>query len=124
MPDYNALANTARNLIREFGDDRDMTLTYDAKNTYDPTTNTFTANPSADAPIQVKGVELKFKEYDRTGNTVQIDDVRIFLEAVNITRPPSEDDTITYDGVTYNIVVVKEIKPGLTPVYYDLQLRK
>ena len=111
---YVALAAVAARLIRENG--RDIQV---ATNSPDPA-RPWTAKESA--PTTLKAVQGDFDTSELLGSDVQTDDLKFLIAAQG--GVVIETDDILIDGASrYSVVRVNEVKPGGTPIYFDVQAR-
>ena len=61
---------------------------------------------------------LRRSEID--GDVIRTDDKRILI---NSSVTPTLQDKIVDDSVVYSIVNIREVKPGGSTIFYDLQVR-
>lgn len=120
MPDYNALAQTAKRLIANNG--RDVVLVRFVAGDYDPETNTF-SNASA-AETTIKGVRLNYNRSQIDNEIIKQGDIKMFVEAVGLSTPPAVDDKIKIDSEIWDIKNIKPLQPADVAVFYELQLRQ
>lgn len=115
---YNALKNTARNLLASFG--QSMTLTKYLVDTYDSTTGVNSSTTSTTTDI---GVILPYGDaiVSTSNSLIQQNDQQVFIQMATI---PNVADRLTVAGVVYDIVSVKAIEPAGINVLYELQVRK
>ena len=113
MADYDDLAATAEELIREYG--REMTLRTETSSgdAWNPTISTSDAT--------VVGVVTTFSKFEIANGLVEAQDKRIlFAGNVQVTNAKRIID----GGVEYSIVAIDEVKPGPVTVIYKAQVRK
>lgn len=120
MPNYTALAQTAKRLIGSNG--RDVVLVRFGAGSYDPTTNTFSG--AADTTDTIKGVRLKYTNSQIDNEVIKRGDIKMFVEAVNLATPPTVDDKIQIDSEIWDIKDVIPLQPADVAVFYELQLRQ
>ena len=118
---YNALKNTARNLLANFG--QSMTLTKYLVGTYDPTTGQKSSTTSTTTDI---GVILPYQsgsggDQSSVGSLIKEGDQQVFIQLPVV---PSPADTLTVGSITYDIANIKAIEPAGINVLYELQVRK
>jgi hypothetical protein len=115
---YNALKNTARNLLANFG--QSMVLTKYLVGTYNATTgeNSSTTSTTTDIGVILPyGDGLKSTE----NSLIKQDDQQVFIQMSVI---PNIADKLTINSIDYDIVSVKAIEPAGVNVLYELQVRK
>ena len=118
MVDYSQLAQTAKSLITKFG--KDWTHRSIVKGSYTPSTNTVAADTTTD--VTVKAVKQDYNHSQVDGTIIKQGDVKLICEALT-TEPTTHDYMV--DGLeVWNIIKIKEINPGGTVVFYEMQLRK
>lgn len=110
--DYSNAVATATRLISAYG--RSMVLR----------STTETGDPWA--PVQsnvntdIIGVSVEFRRSEIDGDVIRTDDKRILI---NSSVTPTLQDRIIDDSVDYSIVNIREVKPGGSTIFYDLQVR-
>jgi hypothetical protein len=133
VADYDELADTAEELIREYG--REMTLRTETSSgdAWNPVISTSDAT--------VVGVVTSFSKFEVANGLVDAQDKRIlFAGNVPVTNAKSVFDTgaeslVGYGkkygknygvigGVEYSIVAIDEVKPGPVTMIYKAQVRK
>lgn len=120
MPDYNALAQTALNLLGSFG--QDVTLVQVTAGTFAPSTNTFSGASTTNTTV--KGARLNYHKSQVDGEVIKQGDVRLFIDAVNVATAPTVEDKIKFGSDEWSIQDVTPLQPAGVPVIYDLQLRQ
>lgn len=123
--DYQPLADTAARLIADFG--RPITLRRsdsaappDPLRPFEPAAPSHTPGPHH---ATVKGVQSSYSASERALGTIEDKDVR-FLLSPDGAPPDLGTEWELVDGeVDYQIVNVREVKPGPVVIYYDVQAR-
>jgi hypothetical protein len=113
VADYDELADTAEELILEYG--REMTLRTETAtgDAWNPVISTSDAT--------VVGVVTTFSKFEVANGLVDAQDKRI-LFAGNV--PVTNAKRIIDGGVEYSIVAIDEVKPGPVTIIYKAQVRK
>jgi hypothetical protein len=112
VPDYAGLADTSSRLIAASG--RSMSLRRLASSGADPWNPTLAATDTT-----VTGVVTAFDARE-IGDLVQRDDKRILIDS---TTEPKAQDRLVDGSIEYQIINVRQIKPGGTAVLYIVQAR-
>lgn len=107
-------------LLRDFGKLADGVLLFSGA----PTGTAYNPQPGADVPQPVKVVQTTFEKKDVDGSTIQKDDVKFIISPENVTMDPELANRITVDGITYQAVNVKPLKPGSVVMLWTVQARK
>jgi hypothetical protein len=115
--DYSDVADTAADLIAEFGGS--ITLRHYSTGTYNPATWESTVTHTDKT---VNGVLMDFGAGQTTirGTLIQGGDKRLLIDSA---EPPLLQDHFIIRGVEYTIVSMGEINPAGTAVMYDLHIR-
>jgi len=113
---YTGLKTTATNLIQNFGGT--VSLVVITPGTYNTATG---ETDNTETETEVSGVKIDFNKNEIDGTIVKANDIKIYLPADTTI---SKTDKIKLSGNTYNIIDIKEVKPGDTILYYELQVRK
>lgn len=118
---YNALKNTARNLLASFG--QPMTLTKYLVGTYDPTTgqNSSTISTTTDIGVILPYQYMNGGDQSSAGSLIKEGDQQVLIQ---LSVAPTPADKLTVGSVTYDITNVKAIEPAGINVLYELQVRK
>lgn len=118
--DYSGLATKAQALIERFG--QDVTVSVRAIASSDPVEGTVSSTePSSTA----KAVIFDYSLQD-SGKTFARDvviekgDKKCLIAGIS----PTLNTKIAVAGISYQVVNIKELNPGGTSLYYELQLRK
>ena len=120
--DYTRMAATAGRLLERYG--RKAYLRRTHAGTYNPATGT---SPNVIASHQVTAAFFDYDQRDIDGTAIRAGDQRVLMAPSApepktgdaIVLPPIQDPK----GV-YSVVSVKQVKPALVPVLYELQVRK
>lgn len=116
--DYQKTQNTATRLLRRFGND--ATLTRSASSSYDPATGTST---DSTYELTVTASVFDYPKAYIDGTLILQGDKRAYVSAYNVDAP-EPSDTLTWNGVPYRIISVKDLNPaGSVSIMYELQLR-
>ena len=113
--EHKELAEVARELIREEG--RAMILRKPGQTT-GPDWDPIVGEP-IDLPITAFQVNFSTTETD--GTLVQLQDRMFLVEALE--QRPTDDMTILDRGTQLQIVDVKAVEPGDTPILFKIQVR-
>lgn len=109
----------AHNLIAKYG--KDVTFTKTTAGTYDPVTGTTTGSTTTDTSVKVTPPSA-FDIKEVNGTSIQTGDVKVSTAAVDYV--PDINQSVTFDGNTYNIISVSPVYSGDLVAKYDCQLRK
>lgn len=113
MADYTKAAATASKLITANG--RSLTLRH------------FTSTGPDYAPVltavddAVIGVVLPYSLNSVDGTLIQQDDKKVLLSSA---IAPTPDGKVVMASVVYSVVSIKELNPGGTVVFYQVQIRR
>lgn len=116
--DYSNIAATALAQIADKG--RPVNVLYKTAGTYDPTADSVSGDSIE--PVEVMALVTNCNKRDMVGALVEVGDLLVTIAASSIVKPKTND--IIEDGEEFRIVNVTEIKPGLVPIIYKLQVRK
>ena len=108
--DYSGLANTAQTLIDKFGRDTTLRVNTSSGSEFDPT---IVVNDTT-----IKAVFLSYKTNDVDGTLIKSND-KMLLTYVEV----ENKNEIVDGGHKYEVINVDEVKPGLTPMIYKVQIR-
>ena len=108
--DYSGLASTAQNLIDKFGRDTTLRTNVLSGSEFDPT---ITPTDST-----IKAVFLSYKSAEVDGTLIKTNDKMLITYTLLDTK-----NEIVDGGKKYEVVNVDEIKPGITPMIYKVQIR-
>ncbi len=114
---YTGLAATASRLLTDKG----QTLTF-SRNTstgFNPATGVDSITTSN---YTGKGAGSSYNRREIDGEIIQMNDVRLIIEAV--TTPPLIGDSVTYNGTVYRVMDIKETSPAGIVVIYELKIRR
>jgi hypothetical protein len=117
MSFYADMANTANDLLGEFG--QAVTLTRQAAGAYNTATGAATVTTSVQTGI---GAVFDYGTRDIDGTLVKQGDKKLLLSAIGITAPVV-DDTVTVNSVVYTITHIKTLSPAGTGVLITCNLR-
>ena len=116
MSFYDAIQTTAAKLLSEKG--QLVTLRQVTVGAYDPTTST-SATSTVDEDVSAVVLDYPIKEVD--GTSVLRKDKKVLL-AVGVLTPTAKD-ALLIGGVVHEVIDVKQLSPGGTPVMRTLQVR-
>jgi hypothetical protein len=114
----NEINNVALEVLNEFG--KSITYTLVNKGTYNSALRKVIGSTSE--TVSLKAVIEDEGRFGREG-LVAIGDKKISFAATSLSRAPTVADTITVDGVGYNIVNTTTYFLGEVPVMYVIQAR-
>ena len=119
--DYARMAATSARLLERYG--RKAYLRRTTAGTYDPATGT---TPTQEAHYETTCAFFDYAQRDIDGTTIRTGDQRVLMAHGQL---PKTGDAIVIPPVNepqavYSVVNVKQIKPALVPVLYELQVRK
>jgi hypothetical protein len=116
--DYNKMVSLADRLLEYFGGASKLTITYATSEVYNVATQT---NVKVTSTYEAWGVVNPYDKTEIDGETIQQDDLRLFLQ--KSTQEPSIDDVVTFKGKDYRIMEVESRSPGGEDILYVCQLR-
>ena len=108
--DYTSLANTAIGLIDKFGRDTTLRTNVITGTEFDPT---ITPNDTT-----ISAVFLNFKSDEVDGTLIRSSDKKLLTYTAMDLK-----NEIVDGGTKYEVVRVDEVKPGVTPMIYKVQIR-
>jgi hypothetical protein len=116
--DYSGLAETARGLLYEYG--QDITFTRQGSAVYDNETGQVT---STETTFNAKGVIFPYKNgvSQVNGSLIEKDDQEVYWQG---NTAPIPGDTVVVANVAYKVVSVMAIEPAGINVLYQLQVRR
>lgn len=119
-----ALEDTALVLIRQFGEDRQVSLLIPATVPADPS-KPFDVDPTAtEITLTVPAVVIPIARSLVDGSSVQQGDETILIAGISLgATVPQTDSKILDEGQEKNIVSIDRIRPGKTDFLYKLQVR-
>jgi hypothetical protein len=117
MVNYVSLQNTAKRLINKDG--LDIVLVYVTLGSYNPSTNSIT---NTESTVNSKGVRFNYNTKDIDGETIKKDDIKLITATLQ--QKPKRTDFVEINNERFSIINIKDISPGSTNVYYELQIRK
>lgn len=122
MSFYAEIANTANDLLAEFG--QLVTITHTVSGSYNPSTGSVTNTTRTETGVAalLNYPLLRYGINEIEGTQIVAGDKRCLMSPNGITQP-SINDTVLANGITYTIKNVKASNPAGTPVLYDLLLR-
>ena len=115
--DYAETAQTAAELLREFGSI--VTLTRVAAGTDNPDTGVVS---STGATFAASGVRLDYSQRDIDGTLVKRGDQRVYIDPFLATTPQT-GDTITIGSEAFTVVNSRPLAPAGVVVLHDVQVR-
>lgn len=116
------LGPAAVEVIEEFGKSVEYVLTSEA--VYDPSTGHAGSGETPVPGIKIAPPEdYSANAISSSGGLVEIGDKRLTVPALYFPTPPTEQDKVSFDGVTYIVVGVTTIYSGELPCLYILQVR-
>lgn len=121
MTFYAEMAETANELIQEFGASATIRRILTDSSTYDAATGTTT--PPAEVQTACTAVEIELDKKMIDGTMVRQSDSRLFVAVKGVSTPPVVGDLIVWGTVTYTVILAKPISPARTDVVYDLYIR-
>lgn len=116
--DYSSIAATALAQIANKG--RAVNILYKTAGTYDPTAD-IVSGASIES-VEVKALVTNFNRRDVAAGLVEAGDMQVMIAAYGVVKPKTGD--IIEDVEEFTIINVFEIKPGVVPILYKLQVRK
>lgn len=116
--DYNKMVSLASRLLEKFGGSSEITITYATSEVFDVASQT---NTKVTDTFSGWGVVVPFDKSEIDGETIQANDLRLFIEKTN--RVPEIDNVVTFKGVDYRIMEVESKTPGGEDIMYICQLR-
>lgn len=118
MSFYSDMASTAHAMLVEFG--APAILTRSVPGAYDPTTGA----PGAATVTSYTGTGavFEYQQKDIDGTLIQYGDQRAYLSTVGIINPQT-GDTLTFNGVAFQVIASRPLQPALVSVLFDCQLR-
>ena len=116
--DYSGLAETARGLLAEYG--QDVTFTRQGSAVYDNETGQVT---STETKFTAKGVIFPYKNgvSQVNGSLIEKGDQEVYWQG---NTAPIPGDTVTVANVSYKVVSVMAIEPAGINVLYQIQVRR
>lgn len=116
--DYSELAQTARELLAEYG--QDVTFTRQSSAVYDNENGQVSATETT---FSGKGVIFTYKNgvSQVNGSLIEKGDQELYLEGNTL---PVPGDTVTVANVSYKVVYVMAIEPAGINVLYQIQVRR
>ncbi len=119
-----ALQDTALELIRKFGEDRQVSLLIPSTTPADPS-KPWEVDPTAtETTITVPAVVVPIARSLVDGNSVQQGDETILIAGLSLgSTIPATDSKILDEGQEKNIVSIDRIRPGKTDFLYKFQVR-
>lgn len=122
MSVYNRAQQTALRLLTKYG--QVLTLTTQASGAYDTATGSVAVTGSSQSAI---GAVFDYSTHEIDQSIVLAGDKRLYLSPLladgSALVPPSIDDTVTVNGITYTIKKINALSPAGTPVLYDCNVR-
>ena len=119
-----ALEDTALELIRKFGDDRQVELRVPAATPADPT-KPWAVDPTAlETVVTAPAVVVPIGKSLIDGNSVRQGDETVLIAALSLgTVVPTTADKIFDEGIEKNVISLDRIRPGKIDFLYKLQVR-
>lgn len=113
--DYSSLASTAAGLIAKFGGP--VTLHLFTEGSYDPINGTV---QDTETDIVTRGVKLNFNNRDIDGTMIKQGDFRLLIDGEHVF---GKDDSVTVEGVRYQVINSEPLKTGDTRLITKAQCR-
>lgn len=118
--DYDSVADTADDLLTEFG--QSCVLGSVSDGAYDPATGEAGATST---PHQVAAAVLAYPQRFIDGTLIRTGDKRALLSAIGLTVDPKPGDTLTdAAGKQFQVIDAKPTSPAGTVVLWTLQVRR
>ena len=120
-----ALEDVALQLIRQFGEDRQVELRIASTDPADPA-KPWEVDPTDPGSVvsNLPAVVVPIQRSLIDGNSVQQGDETVLIAALSLgTTVPTVADKIIDEGTQKNIVSLDRIRPGKTDFLYKLQVR-
>lgn len=114
---YDNLAETASELLEEFG--TDLVLTRVASGAYDPDTGDVTNTETTHTGF---GAAFDYESRDIDGTKIKAGDQRILISVTGMAEPEA-DDRVTVNGKTFTVVRSRTLAPAGVPVVFEVQAR-
>ncbi len=114
---YEDLAETASELIEEFG--TDLVLTHVVSGAYDPATGDVTNTETTHTGF---GAAFDYESRDVDGTKIKVGDQRILIAVAGMAEPEA-DDRVAINGKTFTVVLSRTLAPAGVPVVFDVQAR-
>lgn len=117
--DYTSLRNNVVDpLILEFGTSGTLLIPGTSSGpAYDP-------QPGADILQPVTVVQTVFSKEDMARSNIEKDDVAFLVSTKDVTTDPSLADRLTVADVTYQVIGIKPLRPGLVVMLWKVHARK
>lgn len=119
--DYAKTAASALKLIDRFGAPCVLTRQGQGQGDYNPSTGTY--DPAPDETQDAFAAVFPYPQKLIDGTTVMQGDQQVYV-AANLTWAPRATDVLTWQGVDYTVVSVKNLAPAGESVLFELQVRK
>ena len=116
MAFYEEMADTASDLIEEFGQAGALRRTVNSGTAYNPT-----LTPTDHACTLVVS---EYKNFEIDGSRVLATDKKVLLSTAALAIEPVLSDKLLIGGVAHSIVRVMPVSPGGTVVLWELQVRR
>ena len=119
-----ALQDVALELIRLFGEDRQVSLLVPSLAPADPA-KPWEVDPTAtETSLTVPAVVIPIARNLVDGNSIQQGDETVLIAGISLgSTIPQTDSKILDEGQEKNIVMIERIRPGKTDFLYKLQVR-
>lgn len=118
--DYDDIANTADEMLTEFGQGCILTAITDGA--YDPATGEADTSPALQP---VTAAIFAYPQRYIDGTLIRVGDKRALVSAVGLTVAPKSGDTLTdAAGQVHQVIDAKPTAPAGTAVLWTLQVRK
>jgi len=119
--DYAGLADTAAELLDEFGMSMTLARASSSSPTYD--TATGVATPVSPVSYTVTGAKFDYAAREIDGTLIQAGDQRVYLSTTGAVLP-LPGDTLTIGSAVFRVMRAGSISPAGTDLLYDVQVRK
>jgi len=116
---YESMADTAKQLLLQFG--QNLTLTRVTSSSYNTTTGGVTTTTTTHT---VRGAVFNYQNRQVDGTLIKAGDRQVYLSTQNLSFiPDPTQDTLTISGTVYRILRCVPTIPAGIPVLYELQVR-
>ena len=119
MPDYAALATTAKRLIDNAG----RSVTFRARAGEKDPARPWLGKAAASSVGTGIGVFIEFTNAEIDGTLVRQEDRRLLVASKDLGFEPTADHEVVDESDVYQIVRAAQLKPGATSILWDLQVR-
>jgi hypothetical protein len=120
--EYAAIATNVQKLIAKYG--RTITLVTLTDSTVPDPTKPWRPGVPLEATRDVKAVVKSFKAENIDDNMILTYDMQVIIPGTEVTTPPTPNDLVQIDGVAWDIINVRTVKPADIILAYILQIRQ